>query len=223
MPPVLGLYLLPRRYGEWRAEIDPARVVFRHGRGEWPRYVKRWPSLVCPGSWDLSDIERSPPRLKQMRELFVDGVPFRDSGSYESMLRELETRGVTHAPKLRSRDAIDAYFQQLEGLHESMARHGFQARRGEEVSAEGEITVRVGRDGALIKCGEGTHRLALARVLGIKRVPVVVDLVHWQWARRCMAIAGAPASRSVAMGLAQIAAGSARDSASLHEGIADRP
>ncbi len=207
MPATLCLYLLPRRYGQWRADIDPTRVVFRRRRGEWPRYVKHWPSLVCPGRWDLSDADQPPPRLEQMRELFVDRVPFRQSRTYEAMRRELEACGVTHAPKLRSRRAIDDYFHRLKRLYESMARNGFQSRRGEELSAEGEITIRIGRDGALIKCGEGTHRLALARVLGMERVPAVIDLIHYRWARRCAPTRGTPAARSVAMGLARVSSG----------------
>ena len=32
---------LQRRYGLWRAEIDPQAVVYRRRKNEWPGYVKR--------------------------------------------------------------------------------------------------------------------------------------------------------------------------------------
>ncbi len=44
----------------------------------------------------------------------------------------------------------------------------------------------IGRDGQLYKIAEsGNHRLAMALILNIDRVPVYVQGVHRQWALKC--------------------------------------
>ncbi|MCB1759284.1 MAG: hypothetical protein KDI68_05810 [Gammaproteobacteria bacterium] len=181
-----GYLKLKRSYGLWTAEVDPRSIVYRRRKNEWPGYVKRWPLLVCPGGWDLSDNDYEPFRLAQMRELFEEQLPYRETAFYRRMCAELASDGITHAPKLHSLEQVNAYFERLESLYTSMRDNGFQARGPAQAQTEREITVRIARDGDLIKSGEGTHRLALARLLEIARVPVVIDLVHPRWVERCI-------------------------------------
>jgi hypothetical protein len=82
-----------------------------------------------------------------------------------------------------SQGEIDRYLQGVIDLHQRIGREGYRARPS---GAPGrEITVRVGRDGRFTKCGQGTHRLAITRLLGVPAVPVVVDLMHWDWVVAC--------------------------------------
>ena len=183
---MLGYLKLQRHYGKWRAEVDPVQIVYLHRKDEWPWYIKNWPLLACPGNWDLADTEYPPFRLEQMEELFRDRIPYQETKTYQKMISQLACHGTTHAPKLNSREEIDAYFGGVATLYQSMKENGFRARDPHQLSREKEITGRIGRTGALIKAGEGTHRLALARLLKIERVSVVVDLVHTHWVQRCL-------------------------------------
>ena len=201
-----GYFQLKRRYGLWQTELNPASIVYRRRKNEWPAYVKRWPVLACPGKWDLSGNDYAPFRMEQIQELFEEKVPYQQTKFYRRMMDELERNGITHAPKLTSRDAVDAYFSRLEKLHQSMRDHGFQARSPQHLQQEREITIRVGRNGTPIKSGEGTHRLALARLLEFERVPVVVDLVHTRWVKACMTRFGEAPQRAVQLGLESLAA-----------------
>lgn len=45
-----------------------------------------------------------------------------------------------------------------------------------------EITVDIGRNGELLYAGFGIHRLSIAKILGIEKVPVIVGMRH---ARYC--------------------------------------
>ncbi len=199
---MLSDYLqLKRRYGLWHTEVNPTRIVYRRRKDEWPVYVKRWPILACPGNWDLSENEYAPFRMDQMQEMFKEQLPYRQTKTYRCMIDELERNGITRAPKLDSRDAVDAYFNRLEKLYRSMRDHGFQARSPQCLQQEREITIRIGRDGTPIKSGEGTHRLALARLFGFERVPVVVDLVHTHWVKTCSARFRETPLRAIQLGL----------------------
>ena len=44
-----------------------------------------------------------------------------------------------------------------------------------------EITVDIGRDGDLLYCGYGSHRLAIAKILELDSVCVKVGARHKQW------------------------------------------
>jgi len=204
---LLGYLKLKRCYGLWQTKIDPANVVYRRRKDEWPRYVKHWPLLACPGNWDLSDTNYPPFRLEQMKELFWDQIPYQQTKFYQRMIKELECNGVTHAPKLISRDEIDAYFSRLTDLYLSMRDNGFQPRTQQQLAGDREITIRIGRDGTLIKSGEGTHRLALARLLGIGLVPAAVDLAHTHWVKKCIQRFGVEPQRAVQLGLESLESG----------------
>ena len=51
------------------------------------------------------------------------------------------------------------------------------------VEDEEDVTVSVGRHGDLLFSGEGAHRLAIARLLGVSPVPVKIAVRHTEWAK----------------------------------------
>lgn len=127
-----------------------------------------------------------------MRQLFVENRHYTETDEYRRLVRQLEESGRSLFPPCRSREEIARYFEGVRTLYESMRKWGCvspgELPRGEPAD-DGRhhgITVRIGRDGAALKSGQGTHRLAIARVLELSSVPVVVDLVHPAWVRaRC--------------------------------------
>lgn len=198
---------LKREYGRWSAEIQPDAVIYPYSAKEWPNYTKRWPLFACPGDWDLVQNRNEPFRLQQFKELFVDQLPYQESASYAKRLGELKQFGVTHAPKLRSQKEIDKYYAGVYSLYESMQKNGYRRRSVLDRSGKGqkEITIRIGRCGELMKAGEGTHRLALARLLGIKSVFAVVDIVHPQWIEKSQKKYGGSVSYAIQQALSCLA------------------
>jgi hypothetical protein len=185
VPAWLQAGMVLRNYGAYTATVNPRAIKYVRRSGDWPGYVKWWPLLACGGDWDLGQ-EYPPFREEQMRQLFVDAVPYRETDRYRQMLAELEQHGHTRfLPRCHSVEEIDRYFEGVIALQQRIKTEGYRQRSAASAAA-GEISIRIGRDGGLIKYGEGTHRLAIARVLQIPKVPVVVDLVHWQWAVACM-------------------------------------
>ena len=121
-----------------------------------------------------------------MRQLFLERRPPSETDKFRELVAELHSRGRTRHPPCRSEAEILDYFRSLRSLYESLRAEGCVPPGQGSTSPEDGITVRIGRDGTLIKCGEGTHRLAIARVLRLATVPVTVDLVHPGWALRCL-------------------------------------
>lgn len=167
-----------------KAWVDPLRILYAKRRDDWPRYIRRWPLLACPGDWDRFEATQEPYREAELREILIDGRNYRETVRYRNLVSQLESSGRTRFPRCESRAEIDAYFEGLYQLADAMRRDGY--RPSNETGAEGDIHVRVDRQGRLLKCGQGTHRLALARILGVSRVLVEVDLVHTYWLSGCL-------------------------------------
>lgn len=192
---------LRRRYGAYTARVNPRVIRFYRRSKEWPGYVKRWPLLICGGEWDLADSESPPFREEQMTQLFVHRIPYRETDRYRQMREELQQFGRTRLlPHCQSVEEIDRYFEGVLSLYDRIRTEGYQPRTAATAGA-GEISVRIARNGRLIKCGEGTHRLAIARVLNVPSVPVVVDLVHWHWAKACVQAYGLPLRAAIEQAL----------------------
>ena len=195
---------MPRRYGAYRTVLDPREIRLKRFT-QWPGYLKWWPSAVCWGDWDAAPPGSGPFREELIAEYLREDLPYRQTARYRQMVADLTRHGVTLWPGkgCRSVGEIDQYLLGIRHLYDRIRSEGYQARPDGEAGAE--ITVRVDRDGAFTKCGQGTHRFAIARMLGLRLVPVVVDLMHWRWARNCMQRRGAGLSESVRAELAGIA------------------
>jgi hypothetical protein len=181
---MISVYFVRREYGAFQAMVDPMAIRYAKQASEWPRYLRHWPWLVCPGNWDETEREHAPFREGLMRQLFVEGRHYTETDVYPWLMRLVEEGGHTTAYPCGSREEIVAYFEHVERLGNSIKAHGVVPPSTTPAQPRDGITVRVGRGGSLLKCKEGTHRLAIARALELRRVPVIIDLVHPGWVRR---------------------------------------
>ena len=167
--------------------LDPNMIVRpREGRSAWKWYTKhvrshaylRWPFLALGGNWDKIVTIPEIAREDEMIELFVKGIPPTKTETYLHMVEELNRTGLVRFPRIKTLEQIDRYFERLHRLYDDIKINGYKTYKELGTSSENEIQIRITRKGELVKAGEGTHRLAIAKVLGLKEVPVVIDLVH---------------------------------------------
>lgn len=151
-----------------KCKLDTKRVY--HGR------------LFLSGDWDqprisMSDQEQNDPRYQSCQEL-LSGVPVRECSEFKSLLARLQAGQKPRG--LATEEQVERFLQrqlaiykqvQVEGALRTQTQLG-KARYG------GEINCVVGSDGELLKTTDGNHRLAVARVLGIKLIPVQVSRIH---------------------------------------------
>jgi hypothetical protein len=125
---------------------------------------------------------------------FVDGETWEDSGYIEFARDELESGG--NAWGLTSEDQIQDRCEQLDSIWRSIKNEGYKSQTEllkenpettydqnvDSVHPElNEIGVDIGRDGDMLWNRVGHHRLVMARLLEIERVPVFVHRRHKQW------------------------------------------
>ena len=200
--------------------IDPKRIVFHtnyEGAGalRQPKdrvfHMQRDKGAVIGGSWDLStyafdelDIVRA------LKARIERGVPWNQTEFYARLRQEIGDNSVT-SWNIYSEADLDVRCEYIDRLVESIRQQGY--RLSHEVRLENEtkgvsghpvygseITVNIGRDGQYL-FQDGRHRLAIAKILGVKRVPVKVLVRHRQWVEfrqfmRALAQGGAASSKS---------------------------
>lgn len=162
-------WVSPDRIQQSVLESAPKRPQWgRVAAGEWDREHHREPFADRPGPVAI-------------RERFRDGASWAATPLYDHFHDQIERFG--NAWGYRTPAGFAARCVEIERLHRSMRRHGY--RDGREIDGAvpilDEIGVDMARDGTLLWRGYGQHRLALARLLGIERVPVLVHRRHAEW------------------------------------------
>lgn len=200
--------------------VDPSRIVLHTnytgaGAGVAPKDrvfdPRRARGKAIGGAWDRSEFRFEDLDVYDaIRRRIEQRTPWRDTELHRRLTDELASRGST-SWNIRTQSDLVAHFERIDRLIDSVRRHGF--RRSHEIALDGEdkgvdahprygaeIVVNVGRDGAYL-FQDGRHRLAIAKLLGVPRVPVKVLVRHPQWVEfrqfvRSLAAGGGAASRS---------------------------
>lgn len=193
--------------------LDPDRITRFTGR-EFPVWTDRWRKFgaVVDGDWDeralppVSDSYRGPdpelylahrfvetPLHRALRKHFVDDVPWEAIPLVKGLMRNARQTEASVWQNCSTTGEIREYCRELDRLYDSMREDGCLPMR--EVNAreernmtfravmENEILVDVARDGEPLFVS-GRHRLSIAKILGLDRVPVAVAVRHPEWVDR---------------------------------------
>jgi hypothetical protein len=192
------------QYGrKYRAPVDPFRLLWVD-----PQAIGTGLSLtrsefmamreqfgVKPGDWDLSTYDLTDHWVyTSFEDHFLKGVPWEKTVLYNKAVREMRAgnwyyHGCTTVNELQLRLwEIDAFYARIEAhgyktqaqLEHARGPLSHRRRRPPELD---EILVSIGRDGEIIFV-DGIHRLAVAKLLEIGRLPVCVLLRHEAWQAR---------------------------------------
>ena len=159
--------------------LDDPRITFdRGGR------MHKWENagLVVAGDWDrhITDVFAFEHAAKRH---FFEGIPWEELDYYQqrcSIVQHGSTwRGCT------TEEDVRAQFAAWDRLYRSLSSRGYQPSsahsRWKWQASVDELTVNIGRDGTIIRNSSGKHRVALARLIGIDRIPARVLIRHPDW------------------------------------------
>ncbi len=163
--------------------INPNSIKFQL-RNE-KRKKKQWlPGDIVGGDWDL-DIR---PRYDEqdvgsinMRQRFVENMPWEETDRFKySYPKQLKKKGEIRGCKTLE-ELVDNYYKKVDSLYADIKQNGFRYNAKKKGERFEPIYIYIGRDGKLIYSGGGNHRLHIAKVLGLKSIPVFVRVRHAQW------------------------------------------
>lgn len=200
-PPPRDRHHTRNRSARWRALADPWKIIhidptivryatvnprgFEAGKPDKP-----WRDMgaIVSGDWDIEP--RATPYAasiitRAVEQRYVQGHSWKDTGMIDRKVAEVAARGGGPVDGCVSRDDFIARYEQLDQVYASMRTEGYVMRS--EVDPEqwrNDVFVAIGRAGQfLFVRGQGTHRLALAR-LTVGSIPVRVLFRHERWQRR---------------------------------------
>lgn len=182
--------------------VDPARIVYQTHRQEYPPWgpndQRRWNLFgrVKGGDWDIPDEDFSRPTrvrdrsdFRAFHEHFVEGIPWEDIEYVNRKIRDGSSKlGST-------RDEILESLAEYERLYETIRDNGYRTQR--ELAESGvepkrfesamgdEIAIDISRFGEPLFV-DGSHRIAIAKILGLDEIPVVCYYRHEKWMERRM-------------------------------------
>jgi len=181
--------------------INPNRIIYEKNLNEnnWRLLFKFIKPLlnfkgkdtveIIDGDWDIENLRYFDNDIKHISYImhFIEGLDWKDTPYYkrEKMLYlDGESRIVYN-----SIDDLDLKYKYLDNLYEKIKKEGFKTQK-EIIESEGiksdygrgrlhddDITVAIGRNGEIIFL-DGRHRLNIAKILNLKKVPVRVLVIH---------------------------------------------
>jgi hypothetical protein len=196
--------------------VDPTLVQLRVNIGSWrrsPPALSPWARLyswfelgggwktaqhhltrnlygrfVAGGDWD-ERAERFDD-LPVITQLFKEGRPPEETDLYQRQLQRIEAGDLAWTKGCRTQPELDELFAELIRTFETIRASGYRTQA--ELGLEGgdEIRICVDRRGRLCVYGGGSHRLAIAKLLDLPRVPVIIGRVHALWVEQWMRRAG---------------------------------
>lgn len=118
------------------------------------------------------------------KELASNNWNYKSTQSYQTFCTALE-QGKPISKQhvlLNSTEAINAYFERFQKLHDSIKTHGLLSnanfRQFGAQHQDREIGIAIDQSGNIIKLQGGQHRFALAKILNISHIPVEIRMVH---------------------------------------------
>lgn len=168
--------------------VDPNKIKNSSKNG-WPLRLGR----VKNGDWDQNTrgfFQRTIP--KSIKLYFVENKSWKNTPLHKNFIKKINKDGSAwgyNSPKEFYQRCSD-----IEELYQNIKHEGYYLQEELDGSKKGnkngsdphpildeEIRIDIGRDGELLWRNAGQHRLSIAKILNIKKVPVYVVCRHTQW------------------------------------------
>lgn len=167
--------------------VSPQRITYCSLR---EFNVHDFKGRVIGGDWDR--LEKTFEDLDiyfALRQVCMERKHWTETAFYQRALDGLN-RGELSWWGCRDKSNFDRRCKGLELLYQRIKHEGYKSQREmilsqkhyDPRSLEDEVTVSVGRHGDLL-FSNSAHRLAIARLLGIQKIPVKIAVRHPEWMR----------------------------------------
>lgn len=135
---------------------------------------------ILDGDWDLG-VKNFNDRDKHLsvKQHFIQGVDWKDTLIFKNKY----LKNIKNGKKARSytsKEGLLKYYENdIKKIYISMKENGFKVP-GKQMHKD-EMYVYIGRDGSILLGKNGNHRLSIAKILKIDKIPVRVKIRHMNW------------------------------------------
>jgi len=163
--------------------INPLKIKYRVRRFEGPSpYIQN-------GDWDLKKV-----RFiwdKSIVQLFQLNLKPHETDQYKEMKKAIEKQDWHNSRDCRDINDLNAYFQTLYDIYNDMEKRKYRPSTTVEPIYlnkrrryyPDEICVSIGRNGEYINERGGGHRLSIAQLLKVDKIPVILIGMHYDFVK----------------------------------------
>ncbi|WGI17660.1 hypothetical protein [Methanonatronarchaeum sp. AMET-Sl] len=146
---------------------------------------------VFDGDWDKeTEHILDSVTTKSLKMYFEEDIPWEETPLYKLKINRIERKGPRPGVRYGTEENLMKKLEDYEELYKKIKSEGYKTQK--ELIEEGkkgnhlnpvskEVTISIGRGGNLIHRGEGNHRLRIARILNLDRIPVNVYVRDKKW------------------------------------------
>lgn len=146
---------------------------------------------VLNGDFDKSGIRMEESSIYQAaKDHFIHKIPWNKTDAFRHRMKKFE-RGEYSSSQYKTKEDILDRYRRFDELYERIRVEGYRSQHeilkesgntndGLFLDTLDEVTVDVGRNGELLLV-DGIHRLAIAKVLELDKIPVVFLVRHKEW------------------------------------------
>lgn len=136
---------------------------------------------IIPGEWYKDAEKFSYHHVLEKR--FIENYPWSELGVYTRMMDRINeigsSDGCQNIEEVKERyKKIDELYYQIKREKRFRTREELSGKKRNFAKGRGELRVFVGKYGKLIHGSGGNHRLAIAKILELKKIPVTIGGVH---------------------------------------------
>lgn len=164
------LYINPSEINHYTLDFNTYRVYSKIKGGDWDTSTQKFDNLA---------------KFKAIKKKHEEKIGWEETEIYDEMMGVIEKKGVIDG--CRNKQDLKKRYNEIGTLYENIKNNGYKESRS---LSEGErknkgdinnICVNIARDGKFIFQGDGFHRLSIAKVLDLDKIPVQVALRHKEW------------------------------------------
>lgn len=137
---------------------------------------------VTGGDWDLQATPLADyPKFRFCVDHWVHGVPWKDTGAYEYLLKLIEQKGRPVDKCFTLQDIIERY-EALDVVFGEVSKSGkFKSQKAINhfnFRETGGVYFHIDRNNRPVSGGGGIHRLAMSKILKFSCIPAQLGVVH---------------------------------------------
>jgi len=185
---------LHQRYPDRYSDADPFKIVWTDPNkiGSLTNSTPKRAGTVRTGDWDTTakPFENNTV-YTALKQRFIQDLDWLDTALFDEFVSEISN---STAWGYETKEEFTDRCDDIESLYQNIEKNGFKTQQelldNEDIPYTNtgvhhphlnEIGVNIGRNGEFIWRVRGQHRLSVAKLLGIEKVPVQIITRHKQW------------------------------------------
>jgi len=149
--------------------VDPKKINL-HSR---PEFYSLHNSKICQvldGDWDLNFVSHDEEDFYLSLKMFEKTKSWKETPHYKRIIKEIKSGKIKWG--CNNTNQFECYLDNIVKIFNSIKKDGYC-----DINPNDRVEVNVGRNGQYF-LNNGRHRLAMAKLLGIKKIPININTIH---------------------------------------------